>query len=368
MRAMHGGPADSIDLKALGRVIVVKLGHHGDVLLASPVFTALKNHVPQAQIDALVYADTQEMLSQHPAISRVYEIDRKWKSGGMLSRALSEGLLYRTLRSRRYDLLVHLSDQVRGAWLARMLGCRHAVAPERTAGQAVARRFWKHSFTHRYPLVARRHVVELNLDALRRIGIQPSEAERRLVLVPGAEAEARAAELLRTAGIPDDGFIHLHPASRWRFKCWTIEGTAALIDRLHAAGERVVLTAAPDGSELDLVAAICGRCGRAPANLAGKLSLKTVAALAGRAKLFVGVDSAPMHIAAAMGTPVVALFGPSGEAEWRPWRVAHRIVSSSVHPCRPCGQDGCGGGKVSECLTSIAPDAVLEAVHTLLRP
>ncbi len=365
---MHGGPADAIDLKTLGRVIVVKLRHHGDVLLASPVFTVLKNHVPRAQIDALVYADTQEMLSQHPAISRVHTIDRKWKSSGMLSRALSEGSLYRALRSRRYDLLVHLSDQVRGAWLARMLGCRYAVAPERAAGHAAGCGFWKHSFTHRYPLVARRHAVELNLDALRRIGIQPSEAERRLVLVPGAEAEARVAELLASEGIPDGGFIHLHPASRWRFKCWTVEGTAALIDRLHADGERVVLTSAPDRSELDLVAAIRGRCERAPANLAGKLSLKMVAALAGRAKLFIGVDSAPMHIATAMGTPVVALFGPSGETEWRPWGVAHRTVASSVHPCRPCGQDGCGGGKVSECLTSIAPDAVLEAAHSLLRP
>ena len=365
---MHGGPADSIDLKALGRVVVVKLRHHGDVLLASPVFTVLKNHAPQAEIDALVYADTQEMLSQHPAISRVHGIDRKWKSGGMLSRALSEGSLYRALRSRRYDLLVHLSDQVRGAWLARLLGCRYAVAPERAAGRAAGRRFWKHSFTHRFPLVARRHAVELNLDALRRIGIQPSEAERGLVLVPGADAEARVAELLASEGIPADDFIHLHPASRWRFKCWTVEGTAALIDRLHAGGERVVLTAAPDRGELDLVAAICSRCARAPANLAGKLSLKMVAALAGRAKLFIGVDSAPMHIAAAMGTPVVALFGPSGEVEWRPWGVPHRIVSSSVHPCRPCGQDGCGGGKVSECLTSIAPDAVLEAAQSLLRP
>lgn len=363
---MHDGPADAIDLKALGRVLVVKLRHHGDVLLASPVFTVLKNHAPQAEVDALVYADTQEMLWQHPAISRVHGIDRKWKSGGMLSRALSEGSLYRALRSRRYDLLVHLSDQVRGAWLARMLGCRHAVAPERAAGRAVGRGFWKRSFTHRFPLVARRHAVELNLDALRRIGIQPSEAERRLVLVPGAEAERRVAELLAAEGIPDAAFIHLHPASRWRFKCWTVERTAALIDRLHALAERVVLTAAPDRGELDLVAAICSRCERAPANLAGKLSLKMVAALAGRAKLFVGVDSAPMHIAAAMGTPVVALFGPSGEAEWRPWGVPHRIVSSSVHPCRPCGQDGCGGGKVSECLTSITPQAVLEAVNSLL--
>jgi heptosyltransferase-3 len=88
-------------------------------------------------------------------------------------------------------------------------------------------------------------------------------------------------------------------------------------------------------------------------------------ALSMRARLFVGVDSAPMHIAAAAGTPVVALFGPSGEKEWGPWRVPHRVVVSG-HPCRPCGNDGCGGSKVSECLTQLPVDWVHSAVNELL--
>jgi len=72
-----------------------------------------------------------------------------------------------------------------------------------------------------------------------------------------------------------------------------------------------------------------------------------------------------MHIAAAVGTPTVALFGPSGDIEWGPWQVPNRIVTSS-HPCRPCGRDGCGGGKRSECLEVIAPEQVLDAVRSLL--
>jgi heptosyltransferase-3 len=67
-----------------------------------------------------------------------------------------------------------------------------------------------------------------------------------------------------------------------------------------------------------------------------------------------------------MGTPVVALFGPSGEAEWGPWQVPHRVVSSAVHPCRPCGIDGCGGGKVSDCLVTLPLQRVLRAVDELL--
>jgi heptosyltransferase-3 len=73
-----------------------------------------------------------------------------------------------------------------------------------------------------------------------------------------------------------------------------------------------------------------------------------------------------MHIAAAMGTPAVALFGPSGEVAWGPWQVPQRIVVSDRHPCRPCGLDGCGGGKVSECLTTLSVDRVHAALTALL--
>ena len=107
------------------------------------------------------------------------------------------------------------------------------------------------------------------------------------------------------------------------------------------------------------------KTGTRPLVLAGKLQIKELGALTARARLFVGVDSMPMHLAAAMGTPAVVLFGPSGEDEWRPWRVKHRVVTST-HPCRPCGNDGCGGGKVSECLTTLGVDEVYAAVQELL--
>ncbi|HTP62729.1 MAG TPA: glycosyltransferase family 9 protein, partial [Burkholderiales bacterium] len=156
----------------------------------------------------------------------------------------------------------------------------------------------------------------------------------------------------------------IHPASRWRFKCWTAAGNAELIDRL-SSGHRVVLTAAPQADEMALVGEIASKTKSKPVNLAGKLSIKELGALTARARLFIGVDSMPMHLAAAMGTPAVALFGPSGEYEWRPWRVAHRVVASK-HPCRPCGNDGCGGGKISECLTTLGVEQVYAAAQELL--
>jgi heptosyltransferase III len=361
---MLGRPADAIDPSKLGRALVVKLRHHGDVLLTSPVFSVLKHHAPGIEIDALVYDDTRDMLTGHPSISTVFTIGRAWRKLAPLERLRLEWRLFQALRARRYDLLIHLSEHPRGAWLARLLGARHAVAPALRNASS----WWSASFTHRWalPLNGRRHMVEWNLDALRRIGVQPAPGERTLTLVPGSQAEAEADALLARHGLAPGSFIHLHPASRWTFKCWPAERNAALAAALLQRGERIVITAAPDEAERAFVRDIVSRCGGRIVDLSGQLSLKTLAALSARAKLFVGVDSAPMHIACAMGTPVVALFGPSGENDWGPWSPNAVVIASDRHPCRPCGLDGCGGGKVSDCLVTLPEQRVLSAIDSLL--
>jgi heptosyltransferase-3 len=341
---------DAVPLGECGRALVVKLRHHGDVLLAAPVLSVLK--AKGLEVDALVYDDTAPMLEGHPALAQLHVVGRKWRNTGF-SRINFERELFGELRARRYDLLVHLSEQPRGAWLARTLGARYSVAP-RIADRG---RFWAQSFTHLYPIAPRRHQVEVNLDALRRIGVQPDPSLRKVVFNPGDGAARRIASLV------PERFVHLHPASRWRFKCWPAEKNAELIERLAADGFPVVITAAPDPAEVSFANEILKKT--KAVNLAGQLSIKELGALTARAALFVGVDSMPMHLAGAMGTPTVALFGPSGEDEWGPWGVPHRVVRSD-HSCRPCGLDGCGGGKVSECLTFLPVDAVHAAVRSLL--
>jgi heptosyltransferase III len=347
---------DAVPLGDCGRALVIKLRHHGDVLLAAPVLALLKARAPHLEVDALVYDDTAPMLEGHPALSQLHLVGRRWRDANPLSRLSLESGLFKALRARGYDLIVHLTEHPRGAWLARLLGARYSVAP------ALARRgrFWAKSFTHFYPVVGggRRHQVELNLDALRRIGVQPSLTERKVDFVPGAAAHARMDQLLGQGP-----FVHVHPASRWHFKCWPADKNAELIDRLAADGHRVVITSAPD--EIGFVEDILGKAKSKPINLAGQLTIKELGALTARAKLFIGVDSMPMHLAAAMGTPTVALFGPSGEHEWGPWNVARRVVTTT-HSCRPCGYDGCGGGKVSECLAFLPVDAVHAAARELL--
>jgi len=237
---------DAIPTATLRRALVIKLRHHGDVLLSAPVFAALKQAAPGCVIDALVYADTRPMLEGHPAIDQIHAIDRNWKKLGLFGQAAAEWRLAAQLRARRYDLVVHLTEHRRGAWIARLCGARWAVAPKRAGG------FWRDSFSHLYgqPANARRHMVERNLDALRRIGIQPSAADKRVVLVPGAAAEARVVALLAEHGLAGRGFALLHMASRWLFKCWPAGHVAALADALSERGLAVVLTAAPDAEVL----------------------------------------------------------------------------------------------------------------------
>jgi len=359
---------DPVPLAQLRRALVTKLRHHGDVLLTSPVFTTLKRAAPHVEIDALVYRETAPLLANHPAIARTHVIDREWKRAGLVRQAREEWRLLRTLRERHYDLLVHLTEHPRGLMLARLLHPSYAVTRERERSGGA----WRRHFTHFYrqPRQTPRHTVERNLDALRRIGVYPTQEDKRLVLVPSPADHAHVAGLLAQHDVSANGFVHLHPGSRWLFKCWPAESSAAFVDRLVRSGTDVVVTGAPDPRERALVqrilAAVTTSGDGRVTDLSAQLSLPQLAALTARARAFVGVDSAPMHIAAAMGTPTLALFGPSGEHEWGPWMVAHRVVVSDRFPCRPCGIDGCGGGKVSECLTELSVDAVHDALLSLL--
>jgi len=363
--------SDAIDLNTVHRALVIKLRHHGDVLLTSPVFQVLKNHAPHIEADALVYHDTREMLTGHPAISHVFTIDREWKRMNPVSQAGHEFGLFRQLKARKYDLVIHLTEHPRGAWLTRLLKPKYSVA-QRAQGINEGRdsRLWKKSFTHTFPSprATFRHTVESNLDSLRRLGIYPQAAEKKLVLVPGEEAEKKVESLMALHNISAKRFIHMHPTSRWFFKTWPAEKFAQLILEIGKAGERVVLTAAPTSDEREMVAAIKKLLKAPVVDLTGSLTLKELAALTARARAFVGVDSAPMHMAAAMQTPTVVLFGPSGEQHWGPWEVKHRIVVSQDprHTCRPCGNDGCGGSKVSECLVELPVSQVQAALNDLL--
>ena len=357
---------DRIDFSTIRRVLIVKLRHHGDVLLTSPVFQVLKNHYPHLDIDALVYKDTEEMLSLHPSIDQLHTIDRRWKTLGLSVQLTEELRLLNKLKRRSYDLLIHLTEHQRGLIIKQYCRIPKAVSasyPRRNNA------LWHQTFKYRYPMYywGKRHRVEQHLDALRRVGIQPTGNERQLVLEVGKEARKKINSIMDRGGVAADKYVHIHPTSRWFFKTWDHERFARVIDRLAAEGKKVVLTSSPDKQELLMIDAILAKTKSEPINLCGKLNLKELAGVIESANVFLGVDSVPMHMAAALNTPVVALFGPSNPLEWGPWCAKKIILTSDLFPCRPCGNDGCGGGKKSECLYELTVEQVMVALEKVLQ-
>lgn len=345
-----------LDPSRIRRVLVTKLRHHGDVLLASPVLGALKRHLPDAEIDALVYHDTRDMLSGHPALSRLLTIRRK-------SNLREEWQLLTSLREHHYDLLIHLTRNPRGAWLARLLKPRLAVGENNTSS------LYRNSFTHLFKRVHghKRHTVENDLNALRCVGIRLDENDKSLCLIPGTDAEQAARTHIQRLGLIDNSFILIHPTSRWMFKCWSEAKVALLADKLIELGHPVLFTSGPDVREMDMLARIQTSMTGTASSLSGQLTLKELAALIARARLFIGVDSAPMHMAAALNTPLVALFGPSSEIDWGPRGDLYRVVTSA-HSCRPCFMAGCGDSRVSDCLDAISLEQVMDAAMDLTGP
>ena len=227
---------DAVPLGEIARALVIMLRHHGDVLLASPVLSALKAQAPAAEIDALVYDDTAPMLEGHPALARLHVVGRKWKKAGFLARLASERRLYGALRARGYDLIVHLTEQPRGAWLARALGARYSVAPV-AAGRGA---FWAGASRTciRAPATA---AATRSRPTSTRCGASACSRAWRSAACASSRArrrEARIDGLLASEGLQAREFVHIHPASRWSFKCWTAERNAELIDRLATAAPR----------------------------------------------------------------------------------------------------------------------------------
>jgi heptosyltransferase-3 len=341
------------------RALVIKLGHIGDVLVTTPVFTALKEAFPQVSLTALVNAGTEEMVLHNPAIDQVWMLERQHPSPWHELR-FQLGLLSR-LRRARFDLSLELSGGDRGAFLSLVAGAplRVGFAPKRPHLRARA-----------FHLLADargtdHHVVLTFLRQVRLLGMEPRDTA--LKLYPGDVARRRVEEIMAAHGLRPGAFVVVHPTSRWMFKCWTPEGNAIVIRHLLERGLQVALTAAPAAREQEFVALVKESLGKAVpvVDLSGRLSLSELAALIERARVFFGVDSAPMHMAAALGTPVVVLFGPSGERMWGPWQVDCEVV---VGECveHPCGRDGCNGSKVSRCLVELDPARVTAAVDRLL--
>ncbi len=305
-------------------ILLIKLRHHGDMLLTTPVIRALRQQYPQASIDVLLYKETRPMLQAHPDIRHIHFIDRNWKKEGAWQHIKHEVALVNAVRQLHYDLVINLADQWRSAIITAFSGAKMRIGFDYRKRQNA---IWRLAHTHRVSTErhSELHTVEQNLVALTPLNIplEGYSASMHYAETDWQTTQALLAELQPSA----KPYIVIQPTSRWLFKCWEDDKMAALIDSLASDEWDIVLTAAPDKKELAMIDNILSLCrNRQAISLAGKLTLPQLAALIDHAKLFIGVDSAPMHMAAALNTPCIALFGPTKLKQWRPWGENNRVI------------------------------------------
>ncbi|MDO4878712.1 MAG: putative lipopolysaccharide heptosyltransferase III, partial [Neisseria sp.] len=348
------------------KILIIQLMHHGDVLLATAAAHALKQVRPDCEVDMLVYRGMEDVVADNPLIGRVFTIGRDWKRRGVWYRVGREYALLRDIRAQGYGMVLNYSDRWRAGFAAACSGAPLRVAYARAhAGGTVWRRLHTSVLTPPPGL----HTVEKNLrllppQYLPGIGVPP-----RVVMAVSEAARASLRFKLEQQGWTGQDYVLLHPGSRWFFKCWPPENMAQIVRKLLDDGRAVVLTAAPDPREQAMLAAILQDVGvfeNAPLFvLDGTLNLRELAAAIEGAQLFIGVDSVPMHIAAALDKPQVALFGPTRLENWRPYSDRATVIWAGdygelPHPENVDTEDG------RTLLAAIPPEAVWQAVKEQL--
>lgn len=318
----------------------------------TPTLVAVRERYPQAEIWVVVRQGTEGILRGCTAIDCVLTTAPAEKSNRSLTGIVQELNLIRTLRQQKFDHVFELSDGDRGRILACLTNSNHRCTTR--VGTTIpwwARSKFDSFATHDWDLGHRvekdfftvQHALPLMLDA------PPLHFERgRIEPWP---CSLRSKE-----------FILIHPGTRWRRKRWPIEKwmelTSALLDRVPG----LIISCGPDSDEIAMAAELQKRAGERAVTTEGKLNWGQLAGLLYDAKLFVGVDTAAMHLAAACQTPTVALFGPSSTLQWRPWKVAHTLVTPEL----PGNQSEASLIPAEELINHIGVESVINACDQLL--
>jgi heptosyltransferase I len=346
------------------KILIVKLSAIGDVLHTLPALCALRRHWPAARIDWVVEAAAADLVNGHPDLDRVIVSRRKAWVRDLKDRVRRAGALAEIrrfiveLRQTRYDLVLDFQALLKSALVVALARGRRKV------GFGRGLEHMEHSYhvlTERIPPPSMEvHALARNLMMVRALGVPVSEVAYHL---PVTDADRTAVEkMLKEIGI-DGGrsLIAINPVAQWPTKLWPEERFALLADRLLERDDVSVLFTGGSGDR-PVVERILGAMKRPALDLTGRTSLKQLAALYQRARLVVSTDTGPMHLAAAVGTPVVALFGPT--APWRtgPFGPGHRIVRAPVH-CAPCFKRDCD---IGGCMDRISVDRVMAAVERTL--
>jgi heptosyltransferase I len=332
------------------RILLVKLSSFGDVLHGLPTLEALRDALPRAHITWLVEAAYAPLLSGHPALDEVW-IAPRLRPAELFSGANLAALrrLVQQLRARPFDLVLDIQGLLKSAvWVA-------LARSPRKVGYDRTRELSYLALTERVPpFDPEAHAVRRYLNLAHYLGAPPALPRFRL----GLDAAADIAALVPSE--PDRPLAVLHPGARWASKLWPPAFWARLAEWFHGQGFQVAVTGS--AADRELATGITAHCRTPRLNLAGRTSLAQLAGILRKARIAVTTDTGAMHLAAALGTPVAALFGPT--APWRtgPFGDGHQVVRLNL-PCSPCFKRHCPDPR---CLNDLFPAMVEAACEKIL--
>lgn len=338
------------------RILAIRLAYLGDIVMTLPALEALKRQYPTAELHFLTSSQAAPLLRGNPFVDNVIVYDAPWFYGGLGSSAL---LAYRRvlsqLRGLDFDLAIDFRGDIRNIALILAQSKARSKASYTSGGGGRLLTAPVH-----WPRVG--HKIEFHLDLVRALGI-PAASSDPLIYVTTEELEA-ARTLLKREGADDEKqLVVIHPGARVQLKQWSVERFNAVARSLEPEGYRIAITGSKQ--ECELSQAVAKGC-RNALDLAGTLTIRQFAAVVAQAEALIGNDSAPIHLAAAVGTPTVAIFGPSKPNETAPRGERHRAVWSDCPDRDWCDENRCYNGSES-CLDAVSVEMVTAAVSELLR-
>jgi predicted lipopolysaccharide heptosyltransferase III len=338
----------------VSKILVIQLGDIGDVVWAIPTFWSIKAAFPQARLSVLVRNNNGDFLSDDPHIDKIYTVTTETAFSGLQ--------LVRNLRRERFDLLLDLRADERGAYISFLSGAKIRAA------QYYSGLTWRNrAFTHLAdptPLKEKKlGAAEQSLKIIRRFGIKESTSIPRIFVTEKLKNEM--SQLLSEEKVETkNGWVSINPFSRWAYKEWGLDKWKQLAFFIWETYKMPVII---NGSAAEKKRAeeLAFESKSPIYNFAGKTTLREMAALLQMSRLHIGVDSAAPHIAAAVGTPTITIYGPSDWRDWAPIGDNHMVVLPDMD-CSPCRKKGCEGEGRSICLENLPIEKVQSAVEAML--
>lgn len=340
------------------RVLIVKPSSLGDIIHSLPFLKALKGLYPEAELYWLVNRGFEKILEGNPYLSGIIPFDRS-----IWSRDPKKGIkgfieIVKTIRSMKFDMVFDLQGLFRSGLISFLTGSKERI------GLKYSRELSSIFYTKRLGYSKNdNHAVLRNLSILsetrlieKDLGIPVEEVEFRIIITD--KEKERIKELLSFR--EEDTYIAFNPFGGWKSKRWGVDKYIRLGNLLRKEGYRIVLLGGP--KDIEEAKMIASNMEGEPILTAGRTDLKELAALLKHVNLLVTNDTGPMHIAAAVGTPTVAIFGPTDPNRTGPYGEGHIVITSGVD-CSPCFRKKC---REMICMDSIGVEDVMGAVKRIL--